>query len=39
LREWLQANQSVSEIHGFLLRTNANDRDRSIQRKPSLPQN
>jgi hypothetical protein len=38
LREWLQANQSVSDIHGFLLRANASDRDRSIQRKPSLSQ-
>jgi len=35
LREWLQANQSVSDIRGFLLRANANDRDRSIRRKPS----
>jgi hypothetical protein len=38
LREWLQANQSASDIHGFLLRADANDRDRSKQRKPSLPQ-
>jgi hypothetical protein len=38
LREWLQANQSVSDIRGFLLRANANDRDRRIRRKPSPPQ-
>jgi hypothetical protein len=38
LREWLQANQSVSDIRGFLLRANADDRDRSIRRKPSPPQ-
>jgi hypothetical protein len=38
LREWLQANQSVSDIRGFLIRANANDRDRSIRRNPSPPQ-
>lgn len=38
LREWLQANQSVSDVRGFLLRANANDRDRSVRRKPSPPQ-
>jgi hypothetical protein len=38
LREWLQANQSVSDIRGFLLRANGNDRDRSIRPKPSPQQ-
>jgi hypothetical protein len=38
LRDWLQANQSVSDIRGFLLRANGNDRDRRIRRKPSPPQ-
>ena len=37
LREWLQANQSLSDVRGFLLRANANDQHRGIPRKPSRP--
>jgi len=35
LREWLRANQSVSNVRGFLLRAKENDRDRNVPRKPS----
>ena len=35
LREWLQANQSVSDVRCFLLRAKENDRDRNVPRKPS----
>ena len=37
LREWLQANQSVSDVRGFLLRAKKTDRDRGVPRKPSPP--
>jgi len=36
LQEWLRANQSVSDIRGFLLRAKENNRDRSLLRE-SLP--
>jgi hypothetical protein len=35
LQEWLRANQSVSTVHGFLLRAKKNDRDHSSLPKPS----
>ncbi len=38
LREWLRANQTRSDIRGFLLRAKENNQDRDIRRKPSPPQ-
>lgn len=38
LREWLRANQSMSDIRGFLLRAKENDKDRGLRCKPSLRQ-
>jgi hypothetical protein len=38
LREWVQANRSVSSVSGFLLRAKENDWDRNQPRIPSLPQ-
>jgi hypothetical protein len=38
LSEWLSANQSVSDVRGFLLRAKANDHDQSLPHKPSPTQ-
>ncbi|MGA8481154.1 MAG: hypothetical protein WB696_24575 [Chthoniobacterales bacterium] len=38
LREWLRANQSMSDVRGFLLRAKENNQDRGVRRKPSPPQ-
>jgi len=35
LREWLRANQSVSNVRCYLLRAKENDRERNVPRKPS----
>lgn len=35
LREWLRANQSASEVRGFLLRAKQADRDHNSPQKPS----
>jgi hypothetical protein len=38
LQEWLRANQSVSAVHGFLLRAREKDRKHSSSPVPSPPQ-